>query len=381
MSTAAVEKAFYRHPAFFPQRILGATGISTFWVKNLLVTLFFVVSLTACAWLDGSFFLRQNGYGYFEHPGIVGWYLILLIMPVSIHKLILKAVDNKPAYNQLEISGSIFDFVRDVRQPTQEFIGLRTPLSRSVYSLLFCAGFAGFAWNTYQNLYPGTLAPLDFWDSVHFRYGYFGTRVFKFYMDALLLPSIAHIFAGIIWSNGVAIDKLMKRNAVRIAPFSADHCGGFAFLSDLILSPAVTALLISGLAFFGDVYTHRALYVSTLMGLVVVLSVLTFSYIIPTLFIRTALSKLKEVERREIYARQEIFYRQVLLRNLKGAELRDAAEYLRYFDEAIKKIDDIRNWPHLSKISGAFGFAVIPTLISPALSLASLLTRVWTSPP
>ncbi len=211
--------------------------------------MFFVFGLTACAWLDDSFFLRQNGYGYFEHPGIVGWYIIQLIMPVSIYRLLLKADDNAAAYDRLEISRPEFNFVRNVSRPMQEFVGLKTPLSRSVYSLLFCLGFAGFAWNTYQNLYPGKLAPLDFWDSVHFRYGYFGTRIYKFYMDALLLPSIAHIFAGIVWSNGTAIEALVKKGAVRIAPFSADRCGGFAFLSDLILSPAVTALLISGLAF------------------------------------------------------------------------------------------------------------------------------------
>ncbi len=97
------------------------------------------------------------------------------------------------------------------------------------------------------------------------------------------------------------------------------------------------------------------------MGIIVLLSVLAFFYVIPTLLIRSTLSKLKRTEAQEIYTRQEVLYKQILSGKLKGVELREAYEYLRYFDEVVKKIDDIPNWPHLSKISGAFSFAIIPT--------------------
>ena len=42
-------------------------------------------------------------------------------------------------------------FEEKVVKPLADFIGLRTHLSRSVFALLFLFGFAGFAWNSFQN--------------------------------------------------------------------------------------------------------------------------------------------------------------------------------------------------------------------------------------
>jgi hypothetical protein len=380
MSDNALARAFFGHPAFLPHRLLRALGIPHFWAENLIVTLIFVGALTICAWLDGSDFLHKKGYGYFEHLGIFGWYVIELVMPTAIYNLMIRASKDEPQFQSLVVAGETFNFEYLILRPMRMFIALRTPFSRWLYSSLFCVGFAGFAWNTYQNLYPGTLAPLDFWDSIHFPYGYVGTRIYKFYMDALLLPSIAHIFSGIIWVNVLAVRRLVKAKNIRIAPFNIDRCGGFGFLTDLILSPAITALLVSGLAFFGDVYTHRALYISTLMGIVVLTAVLAVFYVLPTLFLRSTISELKRFEANEIYRRQEGYYQKLVVGGLEGSALRDAHEYLKYFDEVIAKIDAIPKWPHLAKISSAFGLAIIPTLISPTINLANLFLKMLPNP-
>src|SRR5205807_1232599 len=105
--------------------------------------------------------------------------------------------------------------------------------------------------------------------SIDFPAGYFSTRAYKFYIDALLLPSIVHTFAGIVWTNVNLVRHLSRQKRVQLAPFNPDRCGGFGFLADLILSPTISALLVSGLAFFGVVYTHRALDVSTATGVLV----------------------------------------------------------------------------------------------------------------
>ncbi len=376
MSSDSLGQAFYRHPAFFPHRLLKYVGVSDFYLRNTIVTVVSVLGLTACAYADHSFFLGGYGYGYLEHPGVLGWFAIQLLMPIAIFRIILKAARNRSSFRAVETPSSDFDFNREVFKPMVSFISLEAPGSRPLFSLLFTIGLGGFAWNTFQNLRPGILAPLDFWDSIHFAYGYFGSRVHKFYMHALLLPSLVHIFAGVVWTNVIALQRMIRRKNVKLAPFDVDRCGGLGFLSDLILSPAMTALLVSGIAFIGVVYTHRALDTSTILGIVVETTVLIAFYVLPTLFLRSTVKKLKQVELAEIYRRQETYFASVMSEKLEGDKLHDAIEYLKYFQEIVKRIDDIPLWPHFAKIFGTFSAIVAVPLITSLINFAVAIVRL-----
>lgn len=380
MGSRALGRAFYRHPAFFLHRVLGHVGISSFYSRNAVATAICVIGLTACAYSDQSFHLRDSGYGFLEHPGVLGWFAIQLLMPSAVFRIVVKAARNRTNFHAIEISSSSFDFKREIFDPIVQFIGLQTPQSRSLFSLLFSIGMAGFAWNTFQNLRPGILAPLDFWDSVHFPYGYFGSRAYKFYMHALLLPSLVHIFAAIVWINVRALRRMMLRKNIKLAPFNADQCGGLAFLSDLILSPAITALLVSGLAFFGTIYTHRVLDVSTVMGIVVESGVLIVFYVLPTLFIRSAVKNLKQSELRELYRKQETYFDRVMTGELQGTELRDAIEYLKYFQDVTARLDAIPLWPHFAKVFGTFSVIVTLPLITSMINFAVAVIKIPPSP-
>lgn len=346
-----------------------------------MVTAVSVVGLTACAYADQSFFLYGHGYGYLEHPGVIGWFAIQLFMPVAIFRIVVESVRNQAHFRAIERSSSDFDFDREIFKPIVRFIGLESSESRSLFSLLFTIGLGGFAWNTFQNLKPGVLAPLDFWDSIHFTYGYFGSRAHKFYMHALLLPSLVHIFSGIIWINVGALRRMIARRGVKLAPFNIDRCGGLAFLSDLILSPAMTALLVSGLAFFGVAYTHRTLDISMTMGVFVEACVLIAFYILPTLFLRSTVKKLKNLELREIYLRQEVHFEKVMSGKLHGDELRDANEYMKYFQDVTKRLDDIPLWPHFAKIFGTFSVIVSLPLITSLINFAVAIFKLPLSLP
>lgn len=343
-------------------------------------TAFVVVVLTLCAWKDHSFIIR-NGYGYFEHPGILGWYLIQLITPVAIYATLKAATRSGKHYREVVTDGMAFNFRERIFKPMVAFVGFGTPVSRAVFALLFLVGFAGFAWNTFQNLSPGKLAPLDFWDSIHFPFGYFASRVHKFYIDALLLPSIVHIFAGIVWTNISVIRLLSKQKQVRLVPFSPDRCGGFGFLADLILSPTISALLVSSLAFFGVVYTHRAFDISTVTGILVQAAILGVFYVIPTFVLRSVLVQVKKLAGKEVYLRQEGYYEAILSEKLHGASLRDAHEYLRYFNDISSRIDGIPDWPHLAKVSRVFGISISPALISSLVSMFNMLKKLYPSLP
>ena len=372
----SLAQALYRHPAFLPHRLLSEIGLTRFWAQNAAVTTFAVVAPTLCAWRDRSFVIA-NGYGYLQHPGIFGWYLIQLIMPVAIYATLIAATRSSKHYRDVITDASTFRFRKMVFNPMVTFVAFGNVASRSTFAFLFLAGFAAFAWNTFQNLSPGRLAPLDFWDSIHFPFGYFASRVYKFYVDALLLPSIVHIFTGIVWANIAALRTLNKEKKVRLALFNPDKCGGFGFLADLILSPTIWALLVSGLAFFGVVYTHRVFDVSMVTGILVQATILIAFYVLPTFVLRSVLVQVKRFAAREVHARQEAHYEAILSGRLHGAPLREAHEYLRYFNDIASTIDKIPNWPHLSKAYSAFGISISPALISSIVSAVSTFMKLY----
>ncbi|HEY0312289.1 MAG TPA: hypothetical protein VGC56_07305 [Allosphingosinicella sp.] len=277
-------------------------------------------------------------------------------------------------YRRLSRVSGDLGFQKDLLEPLISFIAIETERSRVLYSTLFTFGFAAFAWTMFQNLWPGKLAPHDFWDSIHYTRGYTGACVYKFYMHTLLIPSVLHIFFGVVWFHASFLKGLVRRRCIRILPFATDRCGGIAFLSELILSPAITALGLSGLAFFGVVYTHRQVDASTLIGVLAQSAVLILFYAIPTVLLRGAITRLKSDEIAEIKERQRSYYAEICAGKLRGAALRDAHAYTTYFDDVVKKVEKIPRWPHLYRIFGTFGATLTPALV---LSSLNLLTQAY----
>ena len=364
-----------------PHRLLRWLGIKAFCWANALLTAIAATSLFLCSAADNSLTLIGHGYGFLEHPGIFGWFVIQLALPIAIQRALKKAVRARRCYCRLSKAHEDLGFRENLFDPLVLFIGLRTERSRALYSFLFTLGFSGFAWTMYQNQWPGRLAPLDFWDSINFFWGYALACVYKFYMHALLLPSVLHIFAGIVWYHASFLRKLVREKSIRILPFSPDHCGGIAFLADLALSPTITALILSGLAFFGVVYTHRTLDISTAIGIIVQLAVLAIFYGIPTALLRGAIRRLKLSEVSEINERQRKYYIDISEGRLRGQALRDAHEYTLYLDEIVKKIDRIPAWPHLYKVFGTLGLAITPALVLSSLNLLSQGYRIFVGQP
>ncbi|MBV8686886.1 MAG: hypothetical protein JO238_09450 [Alphaproteobacteria bacterium] len=195
-------------------------------------------------------------------------------------------------------------------------------------------------------------------------------------MHALLLPSILHIFSGIVWFQASFLKRLVDNRSIRILPFSSDQCGGIAFLSNLILSPTITALVLSSLAFFGVVYTHRQLDTSMLIGVSVQVFVLAIFYGIPTALLHGGIARLKSFEIAHIKERQRFYYADISEGRLKGQALRDAHAYTTYFDEVVRKVEKIPKWPHLYQVSSTFGVTLTPALAISSLNLLSKATEL-----
>jgi hypothetical protein len=371
-----LSEAFYAHPAFIPHRALKRVGAGEFWQINAILTLASAAVLFICSSLDHSLILRNHGYGFLQHPAIYGWFLIQLSMPIAIYGALKRATKAGHCYLRLS-TGKPLEFRRQLYEPLLRFVGLQTRPSRGLFTVLFTLGFAGFAWNTFQNVRPTSFAPADFWDSINHPWGYFGTRFYKFYTDALLLPSTIHIFSGIVWTHTRYLNRLVEHRLIRIRPFSCDRAGGMMFLADLILSPAVTALLASGLAFAGAVYVHRAIGVTVGIGIFVGLSVLFIFYILPTALLYDVIRKMKSFELSEIYNRQQAYYDALLNGTLHGATLREAHEQSQFCQEVAKQIRLVPRWPHLTKVFSAFSLGISPTLVLSGMSLASEWTQYF----
>lgn len=366
-----LSQAFYSHWAFAPHLLLKRVGIRTFWLCNTLLTLIAVVALLLCSSADNSILLGDRGFGFLQHPAIFGWFLIQLSVPIALQRTLGKAVRAQRYYQRLAKGGQNIEFRERAYEPLLLFIGFRSERSRLLFSLLFTVGFGGFAWNTYHNIFSSDLDTSTFWDSINFTWGYFGTRLYKFYVEALLLPSVIHIFAGIVWFHISYLNFLVEQKKVRILPFSPDRAGGMTFVADIILSPAITALLVSGVAFLGAVYAHRSFDITVAFGTIVEVSVLTVFYVLPTAFIRGVIKKLISAELSEIYECQQRYYDALLRTSLGGKLLKEAHEYSQYFQDIAERIRRIPKWPHLAKVFGAFGISITPAIAVSSLGLVS----------
>lgn len=376
-----LSKAIYKHPAFYPhlfcKRLLGING---FIKINTIFSILCIAFLSLGAWIDDALILGEVGYGYLEHPGILGWYLIQIIMPIITIGTLKKAFRCKILWQAIISKRQFTDsFHEQVIAPIKGFIGFKTTASRVFFSILFTVGFINFAWNTYQNLYPGELAPLDFWDSKTYIWGYIGTRFHKFYMYALLLPSLVHIFGGILWVSLHYLYKLSLHNKVEISAFNPDRCGGLGFLADLILTPTIIGLLISGVSYYGMLYTHRTIDPATVLGSIVVVFVFSIFYILPTLMLRRSIKELKIKESDKIHIRQKELYDKAVSGQLDSIGIAEAKDYIEYFEDVRNKIDSIPNWPHFAKVFGTFSLAISIPLFSAVINFSAIMVKVFSS--
>ena len=106
------------------------------------------------------------------------------------------------------------------------------------------------------------------------------------------------------------------------------------------------------------------------MGLAILLGSALGAYIVPIVFLRREIVELKRTTLKRLWNLQENQYAQIA----HGAEAHPtvfarANEALEYFDKARRRVDDIPNYPHISRILKTLGIAITPSLISIGLSL------------
>ncbi|WP_156332641.1 hypothetical protein [Rhodopseudomonas sp. AAP120] len=330
------------------------------------------IAIIIAAALDHTFVLPGRDVGLLQHPAIWAFIALQIALPLSIRTSL-----NRVGTDRTVGLGGLpdQDFAEELQDQLIRWIRLEGSLSLTTASLFHTAGFAAFAWNSYQNQLPGILLSYDFWDSSNHFWGYWITRIYKFYLFVWLLPYIAFVHAGVL---AAALDVIRKRRLAGklvMQPFHHDSVGGLGFVPGLVTTPIVVTLLISSVPVGAAFSVHRALDVTPLMGASIVVVGALLAYAIPIFRLRTDIIAMKRVVIEKIRLLQQNYYSRIVSdEKIQIETLRQGNEALDYFEKICTKIEKISNYPHLIRLLKYLGLAMTPSFLSLGIKLYDKLS-------
>lgn len=236
--------------------------------------------------------------------------------------------------------------------------------------MIYCIGLAAWTWNTYQNQLPGIVVPYNFWDSTTFFWGFLITRVYKLYLFVWLLPYLAMIHVAILVVTLRLVRRARVSGRLQLLPFHPDGVGGLDFVASLISTPVIVTLIVGSIATGAAFLVHRAADVTPLIGLTVLVSWASAGYFVPIFFLKSDIVAMKRELIGELRTLQQANYSQIIKAHGHDIEmLSKGKEALDYFDKVCSKVQTISNYPHLKRLIGSAGLAMIPSVISLAIKL------------
>ena len=353
-----------------------------FWLHHAVGRLFGVgfvaqacilAALPACAvligsWVDGSLVLAGRNVGLLQHPAIWAFFALQIGLPVSIRhslKTLLKARSEMRAI--VRVDGSYW---KEVVRPLLRFLHLEDRSSRFVATLVYCTGLTAFVWNTYQNQLPGVIVPYDFWDSKTYVFGFWITRVYKFYLFVWLLPYVALVHIGVLVVALRLIRRARVAGRLQLVLFHPDGVGGLGFIPGLVTTPIIVTLLMGTAPTAAAFLVHRAADVTPLIGLTILVLSTAVASIIPILFLRTDIVLAKRHMIQRLRFLQQAYYTRITeSRDLDFEALRNGNQALDYFNKVDAAMRALSNYPHLKRVLGYMAIALTPSVISLTLKL------------
>lgn len=344
---------------FLLHRAVG-TFVRSFALQCCILAGLSAAILLAAAALDHTFFLPGRDVGLLEHPAIWAFLALQIALPLSIRRSLLKI-------SNLEVGKDVPDerFKDDVQRRLLRTIRGGTQTGLAVGALCYTIGLAAFTWNSYQNQLPGVLLSFDFWDSALHPWGYWVTRVYKFYLFVWLLPyaALAHISVLIAVLGEIRTRRLNL--TIELQPFHADGLGGLGFVPGLVTTPIIVTLLVCSIPVAAAFEVHRAFDVTPMMGAVLVFGGAIAAYAIPVIFLRTDILEMKRATVQKLRSLQQSYYSQISdTKRVDGEVLRQANEAYDYFEKICTRVISISNYPHFAKLLKYLGVAITPSLIS-----------------
>ncbi len=349
-------------------RRLGIGFAAQCWAIAILSAVVIVIASS----LDRTLLLTGRNVGLFQHPAIWSFLGLQVILPLTIRHSLLKVLRARTNFRiVLRMRGT---FSKDVTRPILQFLNLERWQSRLAGSLFYGVGFAAFVWNTYQNQKPGVIVPYDFWDSTTFVFGFWVTRIYKLYLFCWLLPYVALIHVAILSVVLSLIRGSRLQGRLKLMPFHQDGVGGLGFIPGLITTPIIVTVLAGGITTAAAFEVHRAADVTPIIGLVIIVGAVILAYGVPILALRRDILAAKREMLGQIRALQQEYYSKIIeQRHLDAKTVHDGKDAQDYFERIATVVQSISHYPHLRRVIGFTGFAMVPSIISWGIKIYDLL--------
>src|SRR5918999_2561395 len=317
------------YPAFrYPKPPFRVRLTSNVLKLNSWATLLCAILMFVAAALDGSLYFKGIDIGFLEHPTVYGFLLGQWLFPYAVSQALRKFYDiwkgPKPPFRSTFLVTRFQEHSDWLRNSLLR----QTNLSRFFYDFAVIIGIIALIWNTYQNQRPELLG-FDFWDSVHFPFGFATSRFYKLYLWGFMLPALFHAQLFIFLAISRVLLDAAKGHHLILEPFHPDRCGGARALIDPVIIPMLPPLLITSLLALSAFSVHQKFDVTPLIGVFLLSGVFLTLYLIPAYSLRKAIIIEKDRQLGEIAEKQNGLFFQAL-RNEK-----QSSDFVKAVDEPI----------------------------------------------
>ena len=328
---------------FFPEQV-------SFPKLNAYIALAFALLFAIAVKIDGTIYIDGRPVGFVEHPAIFVFLLSQAVLPFFVERGLRSFFQLAERSDTVLSPEVIKDDLPQACLNLRDSIALRTHLGRILYISFTIAGFAFFAWNSLQNQRPYTHVGTDFWDSVLHMWGYWSSRLYKFYVWLLVAPLLAHAQIMLVIAMKNLLLSAVRKRGLTLEPYHADGCGGVKVFIDSVLSPMVPVVISAALLTLSAFFVHRKYDVTTMGGLLVACTLFIFVYLVPAATLRKCIALEKERQLSEITETQNKFYAIVKDESSDSSKVSEALGILGDLSEVCRQITGLPNWPQLARV-------------------------------
>lgn len=374
-----VYKILELYPAFHVRRWLSRLGLRPDLLRlNIFIAVLFLLLIFLAASLDSSLLLKGRNAGLLQHPAIFAFLATQCVLPYAAARSLTLLLTMKGwGTNVLKE-----DFLRENLPSSIDWLeqsaSRQNNIGRVLFNVLSMVGFGAFVWNSISNQRPFYFVGFDVWDSAYHPWGYFITRIYKFYMWTLFFPALVHVeIITLICMRRLLLRAVRQRSLV-LEPFHPDECGGARAFIDTVLIPLLPALAISSALAISALFTEKKFDLLTVGALTFVCCTFLSLYLIMAGALRSAIvaEKARQLGLIADIQNTSLFNLLYKIDNNKSPD--EVSKTIEALSSLSRRIKDLPNWPQLRLVVRAVVLAAgspIVGWIAKALSpkIATLL--------
>ncbi len=372
MRTKQTDTIFYNFSIFVLGRKMAFILSKSVNSQSCFMAIIFSILFIIGSSIDQTLIMKGKDTGLLEHPTSWCFIIIQIAAPFflsrSIEKLFIFLDGNDVINSKKELASYITLF--------NKYTLRQTNLSVLSYRLLTLIGLICFVWNSFQNQAPMKYLGFDFWDSFNHPFGYWLTRVYKFYMWVLFFPAIIHIhFSGLFTLHTLLKDAEREKFFV-LKPYNQDEYAGVGIIIKIAINPPIPLLLLGSVSVLAAFFIHGQIGITPIIGLSLMSLLFLLIYFIPAVRLRKIIKSEKKRQLSEITEKQNSLYFE-LVRSEKTMVNPDNLETLNSLTIVFDQVKSISAWPYWKSILKVVGFVNIPIVISIGKNLWPIMKAIF----